>query len=129
MLWRVICDIFRRHLHFGCIFTHGLVVERHHLAADVPERLWVVIGGVHSGSFRINPAHLPFIISEKDHLGNAVLDSSVFVCQPWYFDLLRCPFFFIFHCTVFNFEGYSTNSTAFLAIIVSPLVSTKDEMT
>lgn len=65
MLCWVICDIFSSNLHFVSIFTHSLVVERHHLAADVPERLWAVIRWVHSCSFRVNPAHLPFIIPER----------------------------------------------------------------
>lgn len=54
-------------------FTHCLVVERHHLASDAPKRLWGVIRRIHSGPFGVNPAHLPFIISQKDHLGNEVL--------------------------------------------------------
>lgn len=43
--------------------THCLVVERHHLAAYVPERLGVVIGRVHSCSFGVNSTHLTFVVS------------------------------------------------------------------
>lgn len=44
-------------------FTHSLVVECHHLAASVPEGLRAVVGRVHSGSFRVNPTHLPLVVS------------------------------------------------------------------
>lgn len=53
-------------VHCVVISTHCLVVERHKLAAYVPKRLGVVVGRVHSCSFGVNPAHLPFIVSEKD---------------------------------------------------------------
>lgn len=53
--------------------THRLVVERHHLAAYIPERLGVVVGWVHSCSFGVNPAHLPLVVSEKDGLGSTIL--------------------------------------------------------
>ena len=45
------------------IATHSLIVEGHELAAGVPEGLGIVIGGVHPGSFRVDPAHLPSVIS------------------------------------------------------------------
>ena len=57
--------------------THSLVVERHHLAADVPERLGDVIGWVHSCSFGVNSAHLPLIVSVKGGLGSTVLDVNI----------------------------------------------------
>lgn len=104
------------------ISTHSLVVERHHLAADVPKRLRWVIRWVHSCSFGINPAHLSLIISEKDGLGGTHLEFFTFACEPG-----RCGLFPF--CVSPVLKGYSTNSTAFLAIIVSPFVSTKDEMT
>lgn len=59
------------------ISTHRLVVERHHLASDVPKRLRVVIGRVHSCSFGVNPAHLPLVVSEKYGSGSIVLHISI----------------------------------------------------
>lgn len=43
--------------------THGLEVECHHLTADIPEHLGLVIGGVHPGAFGVNAAHLPLVVS------------------------------------------------------------------
>lgn len=43
--------------------THGLEVECHHLAANIPEHLGLVVGGVHPGAFGVNAAHLPLVVS------------------------------------------------------------------
>ena len=45
--------------------TWGLEVEGHHLAAGVPEDLRHVITGVHPAPFRIDTAHLPFVIAAR----------------------------------------------------------------
>lgn len=51
--------------------THGLEVECHHLTADIPEHLGLVIGGVHPGAFGVNAAHLPLVVSTGS-IGNTV---------------------------------------------------------
>lgn len=44
--------------------THGLVVQRHHLTAYVPERLRAIVRRVHTCSFGVDSAHLSLVISE-----------------------------------------------------------------
>lgn len=43
--------------------TYSLVVERHQLTAGVPKQLRHEVGRVDSGSFRVDPTQLGFIIS------------------------------------------------------------------
>lgn len=47
----------------ACLPTWGLIVERDHLAASVPENLRHVIAGIHSASLRVDPTHLPLIVA------------------------------------------------------------------
>lgn len=48
--------------------TNGLEVESHQLTAGVPEELRVVVGWIHSGTFRIDPAQLQFVVPEQSWL-------------------------------------------------------------
>lgn len=50
------------------ILTNGLEVESHQLTAGVPEELRVVVGRIHSGTFRIDPAQLQFVVPEQSWL-------------------------------------------------------------
>lgn len=53
--------------------THGLEVECHHLTANIPKHLGLVIGGVHPGAFGVNAAHLPLVVSTGSIGNNAPL--------------------------------------------------------
>ena len=59
--------------HPWCGPTYSLVVERHQLAASVPEELRHVVGGVHSGSFGVNTTQLGLIISGGEKVKELVL--------------------------------------------------------
>lgn len=50
--------------------TEGLEVQRHHLAAHVPEELRHVVGAVHSRPFGVDPAQLVLIVPGGVLLGS-----------------------------------------------------------
>lgn len=49
--------------HWTSVPTWGLIVQRNHLAASVPENLRHVITGIDSASLGVNATHLPFVIT------------------------------------------------------------------
>lgn len=51
------------------VLTEGLEVERHKLAAHIPEELWHVVGRVHTGSLGVDAAELLLIVSEVGSQG------------------------------------------------------------
>lgn len=66
----------------GC--TWGLEVQRHHLAASVPEDLRHVITGVHAASFGVDPAHLPLVVAarwpmRKRHTGRGMQMGNIVI--------------------------------------------------
>lgn len=50
--------------------AYGLVVERHQLAAGVPEELRHKVGRVDSGAFRVDTTQLGFVISGSRRVKN-----------------------------------------------------------
>ena len=46
-------------------FVSRLEVQRCHLRSDIPHRNRIVVGGVDSLSFRVDPAQLDFVVPEK----------------------------------------------------------------
>lgn len=59
----------RDHGRSGAVLTQGLEVERHKLAAHVPEELWHVVGRIHTGALGVDTAELLLVVSEVGSQG------------------------------------------------------------
>lgn len=68
--------------------TNGLEVESDQLTAGIPEELRVVVGWIHSGAFRVDPAQLQFVVPEQSWLR-----TMLHGLQKKLVPLLNCYFF------------------------------------